>query len=91
MSVLYREEIACLGCLSILCTSNIASAIHELYKSVYVPLVLVPVFLEGASNSKYMVQGNQDRQSLPNMLKHSLQLRTTTNSVIVKSSEFFVY
>lgn len=41
----------------------------------YIPLVLVPVFLEGASNSKYMVQGDQNRQGLPNMLKHSLEFK----------------
>lgn len=44
-------------------------------KAMYIPLVLVPVFLEGASNSKYMVQGDQNRQGLPNMLKHSLEFK----------------
>ena len=37
-----------------------------------IPLILVPVLLEGASTSKDVVQGDKDGQGLPNVLKHSL-------------------
>ena len=39
----------------------------------YLPLVLVPVFTEGVSNSKNVVKCDQNSQSLANVLKHCLQ------------------
>ena len=44
------------------------------YIRVDLPLILVPVLLEGTSNSKNMVQGDQDSHSFSNVLKHRLKI-----------------
>ena len=46
------------------------------------PLVLVPVFSENATFSKDLIQGDEDTQSISNVLKHRLQ-RELTDTIIL--------